>query len=69
MKFDWDISVGNVLTGVVLFVGFYRAHLLERKDRERQHQQNIDTMKEIEMKMDIMYSWFERHVIGNGGKQ
>jgi len=52
VHFDWTISVGNVLTGIILLVGFITAHV-----------QNIRKIESIEAKVSIMFEWFQRQVI------
>jgi hypothetical protein len=52
MTFDWTISVGNLLTGVTLFVGLVVAHF-----------QNLRRLDKIEYKVNTMHEWFEKHVL------
>jgi len=55
MHFDTNISVGNILTALVLFAGFWHAH-----------SQNIKRLERIEAKVDLMFHWFERTIIRRG---
>lgn len=57
MHFDWTLSMGNVLTALVLFLGFVRAH-----------RQNIERLAQIEQRLDLIYRWFENRII-NGSKR
>lgn len=52
MKFDWTLSMGNLLTAGALFIGFFIAH-----------QQNIKKLQDIETKVTMMYEWFQRKII------
>lgn len=52
MRLDWTISIGNVLTALVLVAGFFAAHI-----------QNIRRLERIETRVGMMYSWFLRRVV------
>lgn len=52
MKFEWTINIGNLMTGLLLLVGFIAAHI-----------QNIRKMQDIETKVALIYSWFKKRVI------
>lgn len=52
MHFDWTISLGTVVTIVVILGGFYRAHT-----------QNLKRLDRIEYRVALMYTWFLRTVL------
>lgn len=52
MHWDGTISVGNVLTAAVLFLGFYGAH-----------KQNIARLERIEMRLELIFGWWKRNAI------
>lgn len=52
MKFEWTVNIGNILTVVGLFVGFYVAHI-----------QNIKKLAKIEEQVSLMYSWFRTKIV------
>lgn len=58
IKWDWTISAGNILTAVLLFIGFYAAH-----------QQNIKKLQDLVTKVDMMFDWFKDNVIGRRGQR
>lgn len=57
MYFDWTLSMGNVLTALVLFLGFARAH-----------RQNIERLAQIEQRLNMIYQWFEHHIINRSAQ-
>lgn len=52
MTFDWNVSVGNLITALVLLIGFLRAH-----------QQNIKRLAAIEEQVNMMFAWFRNRII------
>lgn len=52
MNFVWEVNIGNVLTAVLLLIGFYAAH-----------RQNIERIQSIETKVEMIYHWFLTKVV------
>jgi hypothetical protein len=52
VKFDFTINVSEILTAVVLLVGFFVAHT-----------QNIEKLQDIKTKVDLMFKWFHSAIV------
>ena len=52
MHFDFTINVTNVVALLVFIAGLITAHT-----------QNIRRLQNIETRLDLMYQWFQKHVI------
>lgn len=55
MEFDWKISIGTIITGIgvmITILGVYW-HMAGR-------------LSEMETKLNIMFTWFTRTIIGKG---
>lgn len=49
----WTFNIGHVLTVLTILIGLAAAH-----------EAQVRTMAGVEAKVDIIYRWFERDVIG-----
>jgi hypothetical protein len=56
MTFDWNIGFGNILTIAALLLSFWGAHRANVARIEK----SADRLKDIEVKVEILYRWFER---------
>lgn len=52
MHFDWTINMGSIITGTALLLGFLKAHV-----------DNKTIQRDMQYKVNVMYKWFEKHVI------
>lgn len=53
MKLEWTINIGNILVAVGLLAGFFAAHI-----------QNVRRLQSIETRVEMLYEWFRRRVLG-----
>ncbi len=53
MHWDGTINVGDALAAAVLLTGLITAH-----------RQNLRRLESIESRLNLMYRWWERHIIG-----
>jgi len=52
ITFDWTISLGSIVTFASLLTVFLRAHIA-----------NVKRLQKIETELEIIYNWFQKHVI------
>ena len=52
ITFDWNISLGSIVSLATLLTVFLRAHVT-----------NIKRIQKIETQVELLYSWFNEHVI------
>jgi len=56
VTFNWDVSLGNVLTFLGMVVAFVVAHT-----------RGVERLKEMETKVEMIYAWWVRHVQRDSG--
>lgn len=52
MHFDWTVNAGNIMTALLLLIGFVAAH-----------KESVKRLTAIEERVNLMYEWFRSHVI------
>lgn len=67
----WSLSLGNVLTIVIVVLtlwGFHRSNVKRINENAekaiRVAAESASEMAQIKTKVDLLYSWFMRHVAG-----
>lgn len=60
----WKLDLGNVLTIGILVVALVTLHVQNVARIEA----STRLMQDLKTKMDLIYGWFQAHVVGGGGK-
>jgi hypothetical protein len=60
----WKLDLGNVLTIGILTVALVTLHIQNVQRIEKSSR----LMQDLQTKMDVMFHWFQDHVVGGSGK-
>lgn len=63
MHWDGTISFGSIVEMFGLLIGMISAQLAMHRANKRRMEASFDKLKEVELKVGLMFTWFQKHII------